>query len=211
MTDAESVTNRLPPVSVIGLGLIGGSLLRAAAPFADSAGWSRSPDTRAQARSDGFTVRETLDELIEQCAERDGLLVLAAPLNAFDSLLTRIAEIAPRTKLTDVASVKALVADQVEELCPEVRYVGSHPMAGTQFSGWAAGSAALFHEAPWVTCLDDDSDLRVWTEVARLALAVGSRVIPTDSAAHDQAVARVSHLPHLLALTLAYFRLCEKA
>ncbi len=203
MTDAESVIDRPPPVSVIGLGLIGGSLLRAAAPLADVAGWSRSPETRAQARSDGFTVPETVDELIEQCVHKEGLLVLAAPLNAFDSLLTRIAEIAPRAKLTDVASVKALVADQVAELCPEVRYIGSHPMAGTQFSGWAAGSAVLFDQAPWVTCLDDDSDLQVWAEVARLALALGSRVVPTEAAAHDQAVARVSHLPHLLALALA--------
>ncbi len=76
-------------------------------------------------------------------------------------------------------------------------------MAGTQFSGWEAGSATLFDGAAWVTCLDEDSDLEVWADVTALALAIGSRVVPVDAAAHDDAVARVSHLPHLLALALA--------
>jgi prephenate dehydrogenase len=192
-----------PEIFVLGLGLIGGSLVRAAAPFTTVAGWSPSPETRSAAAADGFTVHDTLDETIMRAAERDGLLVLAAPLTAFKSLLTRIGELAPTARLTDVASVKGVVADQVESLCPDARYVGSHPMAGTASSGWAAGSATLFDQAPWVTCLDEMSDPDVWAEVARLALRMGSRVVPVEAAAHDEAVARVSHLPHLLALALA--------
>src|SRR5690606_12067916 len=61
----------------------------------------------------------------------------------------------------------------------------------------------LFRGAAWVTTLVEDSDLDTWRAVAQLALAVGSRVVPTESLAHDVAVARVSHLPHLLALALA--------
>lgn len=192
-----------PEIFVLGLGLIGGSLVRAAAPLATVSGWSPSQETRSAAASDGFTVHDTLDETITEAAERDGLLVLAAPLTAFESLLTRIGELAPTVRLTDVASVKGVVADQVESLCPSARYVGSHPMAGTAASGWAAGSAALFQKAAWVTCLDEMSDLQVWADVAALALAMGSRVVPAEALAHDEAVARVSHLPHLLALALA--------
>ena len=177
--------------------------MRAAAPSTAVAGWSPSEETRAAARADGFTVHDTLDQTIEAAAEQDGLLVLAAPLAGFGGLLTRISDLAPNIKLTDVASVKAVVADQVQGLCPDARYIGSHPMAGTQFSGWAAGSASLFEGSAWVTCLDEDSDLRVWAEVAELALSVGSRVVPAEAAAHDEAVARVSHLPHLLAMALA--------
>ncbi len=192
-----------PEIFVLGLGLIGGSLVRAAAPFATVAGWSPTQETRSAAAADGFTVHDSLDETIVRAAERDGLLVLAAPMTAFTTLLTRIGELAPTVRLTDVASVKGVVADQVESLCPNARYIGSHPMAGTTSSGWAAGSATLFDQAAWVTCLDEMSDPDVWAEVARLALRVGSRVVPAEAVAHDEAVARVSHLPHLLALALA--------
>ena len=129
--------------------------------------------------------------------------MLAAPVTAFDSLLDEVARSAPTVRLTDVASVKGSVADKVQRLCPDARYIGSHPMAGTQFSGWSAGSADLFDGAAWVTCLDEDSDLEVWQDVAALALAIGSRVVPAEAAAHDDAVARISHLPHLFALGLA--------
>lgn len=193
----------VPPVLVLGLGLIGGSLLRAAAPFTTVAGWSPSPETRSASAADGFEVLDTLDETILRADEQDGLLVLASPLTTFAPLLARIAELAPTVKLTDVGSVKGVVADQVEDLCPEARYIGSHPMAGTASSGWAAGSATLFRHAAWVTCLDEISDLPTWTEVASLALALGCRVVPAEAVAHDEAVARVSHLPHMLALALA--------
>ena len=200
MTTASS---GVPPVFVLGLGLIGGSLLRAAATVSGASGWARNPDTRNTVREQGFQVFSSLEETIRQAAEQDGLLVLATPPDAYDTLLAAVDDVAPRSKLTDIASVKRPVAEQVATHCPEARYIGSHPMAGTQFSGWAAGSAALFDGAAWVTCLDEDSDLDVWSDVVALALAIGSRVVPADADAHDDAVARVSHLPHLLALALA--------
>ena len=192
-----------PPLFVLGLGLIGGSLVRGASAFTTVSGWSPTAETRDAATADGFTVHDSLDEIVTAAGESDGLLVLAAPLTAFATVLPRIAELAPTVKLTDVASVKGPVADQVAQLAPEARYIGSHPMAGTQFSGWAAGSATLFDRAAWVTCLDEDSDVTVWTDIAGLALRLGSRVVPAEALAHDDAVARISHVPHLLALALA--------
>ena len=76
-------------------------------------------------------------------------------------------------------------------------------MTGTQFSGWDAGRADMFTDRAWVTCPTDDTGPDDWAAVAGLALAVGSRVVPCGAAAHDAAVARISHLPHLLALVLA--------
>jgi prephenate dehydrogenase len=76
-------------------------------------------------------------------------------------------------------------------------------MAGTAHSGWAAGTSSLFDGASWVTCLAEESDADVWATVASVALAVGSRVVPAEPQAHDRAVARVSHLPHIMALALA--------
>lgn len=192
-----------PSVFVLGLGLIGGSLIRAAAPFTQVAGWSPSEETRAAARGDGFDAPDTLAEVVRRAEQADGLVVLAAPVTAFDSLLGQINKVAPGVKITDVAGVKGVVAEKVQQLCPQARFVGSHPMAGTQHSGWSAGSADLFTGAAWVTCLDEDSDLGLWSEISRLALAIGSRVVPAEAAAHDDAVARISQLPHLLALALA--------
>lgn len=76
-------------------------------------------------------------------------------------------------------------------------------MAGTAESGWRAGNAALFGGAAWVVCVEDDTDLGAWAEVARFAIDLGAHVVPLTAASHDEAVARISHLPHLLAAVLA--------
>ncbi len=188
---------------VLGLGLIGGSLARAAGRHLSVFGWSRSEDTRHAAALDGCDVTDTIDAALTRADESDALVVLASPVTAFPSLLRAVHQWAPTVRLTDVAGVKAPVDDAVAELAPTTRFIGSHPMAGTAASGWQAGSGDLFDGAAWVTCLTDDSSVDDWAVVAALALAVGSRVVPADPSAHDAAVARISHLPHLLALALA--------
>jgi prephenate dehydrogenase len=194
----------LPPaVCVLGLGLIGGSLARAARAHLPVFGWSPSEQTRGSAVADGYEVAETVGDALSRAAELDALVVLAVPVTKFDKLLRSVDQIAPTVRLTDVGSVMAAVQDQVTSLAPRARYVGSHPMAGTAESGWSAGSADLFDGAAWVTCLTDDSAVEDWLPVAALALAVGSRVVPAEPQAHDAAVARISHLPHLMALALA--------
>jgi prephenate dehydrogenase len=188
---------------VIGLGLIGGSLLRAA----DAAGWkvrgaTRSEATAAAARDAGFDATTSIEDLLVSTPD-DALVVLAVPLPAVVEVLPVLARLVPRCRLTDVVSVKQPVAASVRRQAPSARYVGGHPMAGTSASGWAAGSATLFTAAPWVVGSDDDADPEVWAQVARLALDCGGHVVPTGAADHDAAVARVSHLPHVLAAVLA--------
>ena len=148
-------------------------------------------------------MTDTIQAALTRAAETDALVVLASPVTAFPELLRAIDQVAPTVRLTDVAGVKATVDDEVAALAPQTRFIGSHPMAGTAASGWPAGSAELFTGAAWVTCLTEDSAVDDWALVAALALAVGSRVVPADPSAHDAAVARISHLPHLLALALA--------
>lgn len=190
-------------LSVIGLGLIGGSLLRAA----DAAGWkvrgaSRSDATITQARDAGFDATTSIEDLLAGTPE-DALVVLAVPLPTVVEVLPVLARHAPRCRLTDVVSVKQPVAAAVQRQARSVRYVGGHPMAGTSASGWTAGSATLFKAAPWVVGSDDGADPVVWAQVAQLALDCGAHVIPASAADHDAAVARVSHLPHVLAAVLA--------
>lgn len=189
---------------VIGLGLIGGSVLRAAARDGRSTwGSTESVEDADGARADGYEVPPNVDEALARATVEDALVVLAVPLPAVDGVLRRVRRFAPTCRLTDVASVKAPVAEAVARLAPEARYVGGHPMAGTAESGWAAGSADLFTGAAWVVAADEGLDLEVWGDVAALALAAGAVVVPAAIDEHDAAVARISHLPHVLAAVLA--------
>ena len=189
---------------VIGLGLIGGSVLRAA----DRAGWTvwgatTSPADAAAAAGQGCTVEPDVGSALRRAAADDALVLLAVPFPAVEDVLASVARHAQGCRLTDVVGVKEPVAAAVRRHVPGTRYVGSHPMAGTTASGWAAGSADLFDGAPWVVSVDGGSDRAVWAEVAGLALDCGAHVVPATAAEHDAAAARVSHLPHLLAAVLA--------
>ncbi|MDT7743595.1 MAG: prephenate dehydrogenase [Actinomycetota bacterium] len=192
------------PVCVLGLGLIGGSLLRAVADAGREAwGASASTTTAEKARADGYDVADDVATAARRAAEADALVVVAVPLTAMDDVLAVVGREAPDCRLTDVTSVKEPVAEAVGRRAPAARFVGGHPMTGTEFSGWDAGSLQLFHDKVWVVATDDDTDLEVWTDVVALALACGATVVPAASDEHDVAVARISHLPHLLAAVLA--------
>jgi prephenate dehydrogenase len=191
-------------VCVLGLGLIGGSVLRAAVAGGRRAwGASASETDAGQAAADGFTTCPSVADALRAAAEADALLVIAVPLPSVDDVLGLIARYAPNCLITDVVSVKRPVADAVERVLPGARYVGGHPMAGTAESGWAAGSAELLRGAAWVVGVEEETALDDWLEVADLALTCGAEVVPAGLDEHDAAVARISHLPHLLAAVLA--------
>lgn len=191
------------PVCILGLGLIGGSLLRAISPHTHAFGYNRSAATVDAATAAGFDASTDLAATLRRAAADDALIVLATPANTLDEMLSAIAEHAPACALTDVVSVKALVADRVRAHGLAARFVGGHPMAGTAESGWEATDPALFWDAIWVVAADDGTDPQVWTQVVELAQGVGARVVPAGSEDHDRAVAGISHLPHLTAAVTA--------
>lgn len=189
---------------VLGLGLIGGSLLRAAVTAGREAlGYNRSVEGAQGARFDGFTATTDLTGALQWAADRDALIVLAVPMPAVALLLDHIKDVAPDCPLTDVISVKGAVLTEVRKAGLLDRYVGGHPMAGTAHSGWAAGDARLFTAAPWVVAVDEHVDAQVWAQVMDLALDCQAVVVPAKSDEHDAAAASISHLPHLLAEALA--------
>ncbi|KAA0025041.1 prephenate dehydrogenase [Antrihabitans cavernicola] len=191
-------------VCVLGLGLIGGSVVRAAADAGRTVwGYNRSSSAVVDATAEGFDAADDLPAVLQRAQREHALIVIAVPMPAVDSVLTAITEHAPDCALTDVVSVKAEMLSAVERHGLAARYVGGHPMAGTSESGWAASTADLFHDAVWVVGTEADADPIVWSQVAQLALDCGSVVIPAESVEHDRAVARISHLPHLLAEALA--------
>lgn len=193
-----------PAVCVLGLGLIGGSLLRR---LHDSGrrvfGYNRSEPTVTAALADGYDASTDLVATLTRAASESALIVLATPAPTIDTLLAAIIEYAPACPLTDVVSVKQQVAAQVHARGLSANFVGGHPMAGSAESGWQATNPALFTGAVWVVATDDGADPAVWRAVAQLGLDAGSRVIPAASDEHDRAVAGISHLPHLTASVTA--------
>ncbi|MDO5077707.1 prephenate dehydrogenase [Corynebacterium sp.] len=199
------------PVCIIGLGLIGGSLLRDLAASGHPAyGFQRSPSAARVAIDEGFDVSSNLPETLARAESEGALVVLATPMPAIPALLDSLNKYAPTCGFTDVVSVKGEVYELVCERGMEDRYVGGHPMAGTADSGWSASQRNLFCDAAWVVTFDhaidgepSESWIRLWEDVVHMAVRVGAEVIPCRVANHDAAVARISHLPHILAETLA--------
>ncbi|SDS63038.1 prephenate dehydrogenase [Corynebacterium timonense] len=206
----------LRPLCIIGLGLIGGSLLRdAAAADATAFGHTLSRSGARQAERDGFDVSTDLTATLERAAEVDALIVIATPMSSVAEVLDAIVEHAPTCGITDVVSVKRPVYDLVVERGLQARYVGGHPMAGTEHSGWSASQAGLFRRAAWAVTYDwaDELDRAskpvpqqwadLFTQVCLLAALAGAEAVPVSGARHDEAVARVSHLPHVVAEALS--------
>lgn len=201
------------PLCILGLGLIGGSLMRDAQTAGWPVfGWNRSEKTVTRARRDGYDVSADLEATLRRAEEADALLILGVPMPALSFLLDAISQHAPTCGLTDVTSVKQEVHDLVEAKGMSDRFVGGHPMAGTANSGWQATMHGLFRGAVWVVTYDNARELAAaedkrwldtWVRVVGLAEEVGASVIPAIARRHDSAVGRVSHLPHILAEALA--------
>lgn len=194
-----SVAEQPPRIAVIGLGLIGGSMLRRLAREHDVLGYDADPATRDLARAAGLEVAEALDPV-----SGADLVVLAVPMPGLSTVIAQLVPLLGEDAvLTDVGSVKGPTYDVARAAGLANRFVGGHPMAGTERSGFVAGDAELFDGAAWVLCVEPDTDLRRWLRVAALLTGIGARVVPATAAEHDAAVARISHLPHLLAAALA--------
>ena len=148
------------PLCILGLGLIGGSLMRdAQAAGWPVFGWNRSEKTVTRARRDGFDVSGDLEATLRRAEEADALLILGVPVPALSFLLDAISQHAPTCGFTDVTSVKQEVHDLVEAKGMSDRFVGGHPMAGTANSGWQATMRGLFEGAVWVVTYDNAREL----------------------------------------------------
>jgi len=183
-------------VAVVGLGLIGGSLLRALAAAGHRVtGYDADPATRSLAAAE-FPIAETVAAAVAGTE----LVALAVPLPALPGVLDQLAGYPGL--VTDVTSVKGPVRDLA--VVHEVRrYVGGHPMAGRETSGFAAAVPDLFADCAWVLCLETHgTNLDDWLTLATMYTALGARVVPITATEHDRAVAEVSHVPHLLASAL---------
>ncbi|KZM36326.1 prephenate dehydrogenase [Oerskovia enterophila] len=191
-----------PTVAVLGLGLIGGSLARRlVAQGIEVTGYDSSAATRAEAATAGILVAADVEAL---CSAAPDVLVLAVPLRAMRPVATEVARHVPATTLvTDVGSVKGPVRDVLDACGLGERYVGAHPMAGTEQSGFGSSSASLLDGARWAVTVTERTraDLLVRLLALVTGPAGGSAYVLTDEV-HDEAAALVSHVPHAFAIEL---------
>jgi len=200
--------NRAVRIALLGFGLIGGSLAMAIrrpaawdGPRPVVAAWSPSGHGPAVALRDGV-VDEASDRPMSAVQGAD-LVVLAGPVPACLAMLDDLAgpwrdAMAPGAVVTDVASTKGALVLRATAL--GIPYVGGHPMAGRESSGYAAATADLFVDRPWVVV--PGADDRAVARVEGLARAAGARPLRMSAAAHDRAVAGISHVPLLVATAL---------
>ena len=179
---------------MVGLGLIGGSVLRGLAGAAEVVGFDADPAVRAAVAAEGFAVVDELGSL----ADRE-LVVVAVPPARTAEVVVKVLDAAPDAVVADTASVKEAVLAAVPDAN---RFVGAHPLAGAETTGWAASSADLVAGAVWAVCPAGESV----EPLCRLAAAIdvlGGRLVACTAPEHDEAVARTSHVPHMAAQALA--------
>jgi prephenate dehydrogenase len=194
-------------VSIVGLGLIGGSwglALKKYGLAVRRVGFGR-PATIARALAVD-AVDEGTDNLGKAVREAD-LIILAAPVSAILDCIPRLKKIAPsKTLVTDVGSTKRLICERARETFGDAPlFLGGHPLAGKERSGVEHADAALFANARYVlTPLEEGhlEDPRIKAFVS-LVTAIGARPHIMDPARHDHALAFLSHLPQLLSSALA--------
>jgi cyclohexadieny/prephenate dehydrogenase len=192
-------------LALIGIGLIGSSIARAAKlkGLAKTIAIStRKAATLEEARELGLGDMYTLDAA--EAVRNADLVIICTPIGAYGQVMRDIAgALMPGAILSDVGSVKRHVMKVLEPLVPAgVHLIPGHPLAGTEHSGPAAGFPSLF-EGRWCVLTPDTSADRV--AVDRLISfwgALGSKVEVMDAEHHDLTLAITSHVPHLIAYNI---------
>ncbi len=200
---AEPVFKR---VALIGIGLIGSSIARAAKEFGGLAGEvianARSKNSLDRVAELGFADICELDPA-KAVAGAD-CVILCSPVGTYAELAARIGpSLSPGAVLTDVGSTKQSVMRDVGPFVPEgVHFIPAHPIAGTEFSGPDSGFATLFQGRWTLLTPPPGTDETAIAKLRKFWEIMGAQTAVMDAAHHDRVLAIVSHLPHLIAFTI---------
>ncbi|MEQ7874763.1 prephenate/arogenate dehydrogenase family protein [Sphingomonas sp. ASV193] len=191
-------------VALVGLGLIGSSIARAARaayPGIALAGFDLDADVRARAAALGIV--DALPADIGDAMAGADLVILCVPVGAMAAAAAAIApHLAAGAIVSDVGSAKAPVAEALRAALPGVTLVPAHPIAGTENSGPEAGFATLFRGRWCILTPAADAPGEATARVAAFWSGIGAKVEVMDAARHDLVLAATSHLPHLIAFTM---------
>jgi cyclohexadieny/prephenate dehydrogenase len=200
-----SATPPFGKLALIGFGLIGGSIARAARTqglAGEIVATARSAKTRARVSELGIADRVVASNA-EAVADAD-LVILCIPVGACGGVAEEIAKyLKPGAIVSDVGSVKgAVVRDMAPHLPAGVHFVPAHPVAGTEHSGPDSGFAELFINRWCILTPPDGADAKAVEKLRAFWAALGARVEVMTPDHHDLVLAITSHLPHLIAYTI---------
>ncbi|MCL4079053.1 prephenate dehydrogenase [Coriobacteriia bacterium Es71-Z0120] len=199
----------LERVAVIGLGLIGGSVAAATRRMADAphvTGVDRDACTCERARE-----ARIVDTAVPADRAREGrlfgpgsfdLVVVCTPVDAALEWMDVLAHDGFDGIVTDVCSTKSAIVEHAARLDPPFTFIGGHPMAGSERSGIDAATASLFDGAYWVLTPTSATPASAYRTLHEFVTALGARSIVIPPEAHDEAVALISHVPHVTAAAL---------
>lgn len=184
-------------IAVIGLGLIGGSILKGLQGKGyDLYGVSRREETINQALEENLIIKGSTN--IDLACEAD-LIFICTPINKTIETINLLAsKVKPEAIITDVASVKERIMDFVYLSPDKIRFIGGHPMAGKENKGLDSSDESLFIDAKWVLTPSkyaDEGDVKTLSVIIK---KLGAKIIIAEPAQHDKAVALISHMPLLL-------------
>lgn len=203
----ETLPVRWKKVTLAGVGLLGGSIGLALKQrkLADLVvGFVRREESIKECESHGAVDSATLD--LHEAVSGAELIVLCTPIAKMQSVVQQMhPALAKGAIVTDVGSVKGSVVDDLEDLVAKQggAFIGSHPMAGAERMGVAAARGDLFNNAVCIVTPTSKSNKTAVEKVEELWRSVGGRPLRMPPELHDELVSRSSHLPHVLAATLA--------
>jgi prephenate dehydrogenase len=195
-------------LTILAPGLLGGSIARAAREKQVARRiviWARRPETRSALAAQSWC--DLAAESPEAAVRTAALVVIAAPV---DAIIPLAAQIGPHLGdggvVTDVGSVKGRIAREGPvAVGPGAQFVGSHPMAGSEQTGWEHGTGALFEGRTCFVTPLSNTNANAVAMVSHFWQDLGGKVATVDPDLHDQIVAHISHLPQALASTLCAF------
>ncbi|MEG0374799.1 MAG: prephenate dehydrogenase/arogenate dehydrogenase family protein [Raoultibacter sp.] len=196
-------------IAVVGLGLVGASFCAAYRdqyPDAEVLGVDMLPKTLETACEKGWVTTACLpDDARFEDFVKNGcdVVVIATPIAAVDEYFERLAAWDYRGIVTDTASTKAHILEAAQALLPNPHnFIPGHPMAGSEVNGIQGARADLFKGAHWILCPDETTAAEHFQLLHELITSLGARVISLPREDHDEAVAIVSHVPHIVASSL---------
>lgn len=191
-------------IGIIGLGLIGGSMglaLKKSGYAAGVLGYDANADHSQWALENEIIGMQC--RTIEELVTASDLIILAVPVREIAEILPSVLDRTDRQMVIDVGSTKEEIINRVKEHPQRGRFLATHPMAGTEFSGPEAALADLFEGKVCVFCDRADSDEDVAVEVEKLYQSIGMNIVDYNSRDHDIHTAYVSHISHISSFALA--------
>ncbi len=191
-------------IGFIGLGLIGGSIakaLRIKHPDAKFIAYNRSKTSLIEAMADG-TINQATDSIGSAFSECD-IIFLCAPVSVNIRCLEQLKPLMkPTCILTDVGSVKSTIHEAVEALGLSKHFIGGHPMAGSEQTGYSSSKVHLLENAYYILTPGKGTTKEMHDTMVSLVKDIHALPVTLDYREHDRVTAAISHLPHIIAYTL---------